>query len=43
LLGASVHNLVDPAKPEDGGHDRDDAREDGDAELPFVSRDENAG
>jgi DNA polymerase IV len=43
LLGASVHNLVDPAKPGDDRDERHDAREDGRAALPFVSHDENAG
>ena len=43
LLGASVHNLVDPAKPDDDGDDSDDGREDGGAALPFANRDENPG
>jgi DNA polymerase-4 len=43
LLGASVHNLVDPSKPGDDVEDRDDARAAGGVALPFVSRDEDAG
>jgi DNA polymerase-4 len=42
LLGASVHNLVDPAKPGDDGDDRDDGREEGGTALPFVNPGENA-